>query len=88
MFEQYMCSTYEAVDDLSVNCKQCGKVTKVFWGEDFVGKFIDYLSGPDHLQTRFTSYHVTLLDKTQVSAAKYSGTEMDVPIDNERYQNS
>jgi len=38
-----MCSKGEAVDDLSVDCKQCGKRTHVFWAEDHVGKFIDYL---------------------------------------------
>ena len=39
-----MCSAVcEAVVDLSVDCKQCGKRTHVFWSEDAVGKFIDYL---------------------------------------------
>jgi len=33
----------EAVDDLRVNCKPCGKRTDVFWVEEPVGKFIEYL---------------------------------------------
>jgi hypothetical protein len=37
-----MCSKYEAVGDLSVVCKQCGKRTHMFW-QDTVDKFIDYL---------------------------------------------
>jgi L-lactate utilization protein LutB len=40
---QQMCSKSEAVEDLSVDCTQCGKCTHVFWVEDPVGKFIDYL---------------------------------------------
>jgi hypothetical protein len=39
---QQMCSKYEAVDDLSVDCKQCGKRNHMFW-QDPVGRFIDYL---------------------------------------------
>jgi len=38
-----MCSKCEAVDDLSVDSKQCGKRTHVFLAEDPVGQFIDYL---------------------------------------------
>ena len=37
-----MCSKCEAVDDLSVDCEQCGKRTQMFWQET-VGRFIDYL---------------------------------------------
>ena len=40
---QQMCSKCEAVDDFSVDCKQCGKRTHVFLAEDLVGKFIYYL---------------------------------------------
>ena len=40
---QEMCSKCEAVDDLSVDCKQCGKRTNVFWAEEDACKFIDYL---------------------------------------------
>jgi hypothetical protein len=40
---QQMYSKCEAVDDLSVDCVQCGKRTHVFWTEDPVGKFIEYL---------------------------------------------
>jgi hypothetical protein len=39
---QQMCSKCEAMDDLSVDFKQCGKRTHVFWAEDPVGKFIEY----------------------------------------------
>jgi hypothetical protein len=31
------------VDELSVDCEQYGKRTHVFWAEDPVGKFINYL---------------------------------------------
>ena len=31
------------MDDLCVVCKQCVKRTHVFWAEDAVGKFINYL---------------------------------------------
>jgi len=37
-----MCYKCEAVDDLSIDWKHCGKRTHVFWAEDPVGKFIDY----------------------------------------------
>jgi len=39
---QQMCSKYEAVNDLSTDWEQCGKLIHVFW-EDCVGKFIEYL---------------------------------------------
>jgi ribosomal protein L40E len=38
-----ICSKCEAADDLSVDCEQCGKCIRVFWEEDPVGKFIEYL---------------------------------------------
>ena len=34
---QQICSQSDAVDELSVNCKQCGKRTHVFWAKDHVG---------------------------------------------------
>ena len=37
-----MCSKCEAMDDMNVDCEQCGKRTHVFW-QDSEGKFIDYL---------------------------------------------
>jgi hypothetical protein len=40
---QQMCSKCEDVGDLSVDCEQCGKRTHVFWAEDPVGKFTEYL---------------------------------------------
>ena len=40
---QQICSKCEALDDLNVDCTQCGKRTHVFWAEDPVGKFIDLL---------------------------------------------
>jgi len=39
---QEMCSKYEAVDDVNVDCEQCGYRTHVF-RQDPVVKFIDYL---------------------------------------------
>jgi hypothetical protein len=39
---QQMCSKCEAVDDVNVDCEQCGKRVHTFW-HDPVGKFIDYL---------------------------------------------
>jgi len=39
---QEMCSKWGTVDDLSVDCEQCGKRVHTFW-QDPVGKFIDYL---------------------------------------------
>jgi len=38
-----MRSKCEAVEDMNVDCKHCGKCTHVFCAEDHVGKFIDYL---------------------------------------------
>jgi len=38
-----MYSKCEAVDDLSVDCKPCGKRSHVFWAKEPVGQFIDYL---------------------------------------------
>jgi len=40
---QNMCSKCEALADLSVDCKQCGKLAHVFWAEELVSKFIHYL---------------------------------------------
>ena len=40
---QQMCSKCEAVDDLCINCKQCGKRTHLFWAEDPLGNFVDYI---------------------------------------------
>jgi len=37
-----MCSKCETVDDVNVNCEQCGTRDHTFW-QDPVGKFIDYL---------------------------------------------
>ena len=39
---QELCSNCEAVNDLSVDCEQCGKRTHMFWQVP-VGRFIDYL---------------------------------------------
>jgi hypothetical protein len=39
---QQMCSKCEAVDDVNVDCEQCGKRVHTFW-QDPVGKCIDYL---------------------------------------------
>ena len=33
IFAQKMCSNFEAVDDLSVDCTQCGKRTHMSWAE-------------------------------------------------------
>ena len=38
---QQMCSKCEAVDDMNVDCEQCGKRAHVF-GQDHLGKFNDY----------------------------------------------
>jgi hypothetical protein len=38
---QQMCSKCEAVDDVNVDCEQCGKRVHTFW-QDAVGKFINY----------------------------------------------
>jgi hypothetical protein len=40
--DQQMCSKCEAVNDVNVDCEQCGKHVHTFWQET-VGKFIDYL---------------------------------------------
>ena len=34
VYAQQMCSNYEAVDDFSVDFKQRGKRTHLFWAED------------------------------------------------------
>jgi len=39
---QQMCSKCEVVDDVNVDCEQCGKRVHTFW-QDPVGKFTDYL---------------------------------------------
>ena len=69
---QQMCSKCEAVDDLSFDCKQCGKRSHAFW-QDPVGKFIDLR------QARSFS------DKVYVISHN-SATEMGPVIDNEQYQ--
>jgi hypothetical protein len=54
-----------------------GKCAHVFWAEDLVGKFIT--SGSlDHTR-KDMSLHTTLVETTQVSASKVSGTEMKTP---------
>jgi hypothetical protein len=37
-----MCSKCQTVDDLNIDCEQCGKRSHVFW-EDPIGKFFYYL---------------------------------------------
>ena len=59
---QQMFSKCEAVDDLCVDCKQCGKRTNLFWAEGPVGKFI-YLRSPDNKRIRFI-FHTILEDTT------------------------
>ena len=49
-----MCSKCEALDDLNVDCKQCGKRTHVFSAEHPAVKFL-ISGGPDHSRTRFMS---------------------------------
>jgi hypothetical protein len=39
---QQMCCKCQAVEDVNVDCEQCGKRVHSFW-QDPVGKFIDYL---------------------------------------------
>ena len=57
-----MCCKCEAVDDLSVDCEQCGKRTYVFWQYP-VGEFISGCL--EHLQIRFMLSHTNLEDTTQ-----------------------
>jgi hypothetical protein len=60
--DRQMCYKCEAVDDLSVDCEQCGKRTQIFL-QDPVGKCI--ISGsPDHLQIRFMLFDTTLVETT------------------------
>ena len=42
IYTKQMCSKCETVDDLSVDCKQCGKRNHMFWHNP-VDKYIDYL---------------------------------------------
>ena len=59
-----MCSNYEAVDDLSVDCIKCRKRTHMCWAEEPVVKFI--ISGfPNHSWTIPLSYHITFGYDTQ-----------------------
>ena len=44
------------MDDLIVDCEQCGKRTHIFW-QDPVGKFIVTSGCPDHLLIRFVISH-------------------------------
>jgi hypothetical protein len=85
---QQMCSKCEAVDDLNVDCEQCGKRTHVFWAEDPVGKFIEYL----RLSRSFADKYCYIAQfswlRRTISVTQVSGTEMDASIDNGRYQNS
>ena len=60
-----MCSKREAVDDMIVDCEQCGKRLHVFW-QDTVGKVI--ISGsPDHSRKNFVLFHTTLTDTSHSS---------------------
>lgn len=43
----------------SVDCKQCGKRTHVFWAEDPVGKFVDYLRQSRPFAGKILSYHIS-----------------------------
>jgi len=77
-----VCSKCEAVDDLNVDCKQCGKRTHMFWAEDSVGKFIDYLRQSRPFADKI--YVISQLSwiRRTVSTAQVSGTKMDTPVDN------
>jgi len=59
-----MCTKWEAVDDLSVDCEQCGKRIHAS-SQDPVCKFLDYFGSPNHSRTRFMLFHTTLVDTTQ-----------------------
>ena len=74
------------MNNLSVDCKQCGKRTYVFWAKDPVGKFIDYLrqSRPFVEQIFVTSHNSCLYNA--FPAANVSGNEMDTSIDKGGYQ--
>ena len=84
---QQMCSKYEAVGVLTVNCEKCGKRTHMFW-QDPVGKCIDYM----RLSRPFADKIYIILHNSRgyytVFAAQVSGNEMAASIDNGRYQNS
>jgi len=83
-----MLSKCEAADDLSVDCKQCGKRAHVFWAETPIDKFIDFLRHSTILADKIC--HITCLSwfRRTVSVAKVFGIEMEAPIVNGRYQNS
>ena len=73
---QQMFSNCEAVDDLSVDCKQCGKRTHVFWAKDPVGKFIDYLRQSRPFADKICYFTQFSWIRLTVSTSKVSGTEI------------
>ena len=84
---QQMCSKCEAVEDLSVDCEQCGKRTHMFW-QDTVGECINYLRLSRPFAEKISYFTQLSWIRRIVNAAKVSGTEMGASIDNGRYQNS
>ena len=60
---QQICSKCEAVDDLSVDCEQCGKRVHTFW-QELVGKYIDYIRQSRPFADKFMLFHITLVDRT------------------------
>jgi hypothetical protein len=69
------CVQSVTVDDLSIDCEQCGKRSHVFW-EDLIGKFIDYLrlSRPFADKIYVISHNSWI--RRAVSVEKVYGTEM------------
>jgi len=73
-----MCSAEcEAVEDVNVDCEQCGKRVHSFW-QDIVGKLLTISDCLVHLLTRFMSILTPLGDTTQFLLSETKmGTDFD-----------
>ena len=70
---QQMCSKCEVVDDVNVDCEQCGKRIHTFW-QDPVGKCIDYLRLSGTFADKICHFtHPSWIRRT-VSSQKIFGT--------------
>jgi hypothetical protein len=71
---QQMCSKCEAMDELNIDCEQCGKHSHVFW-EDPIRKFIVYLRLYKPFADKICYFTKLWWIKRTVSV-EVSGTEM------------
>ena len=73
---QQMCAKCGAIEDMNIDCEQCGKRLHVLRKEP-IGKFIDHLRLSRPFADKICYFSQLLCIRHTVSVKKISGTEMD-----------